>query len=66
MVLHRKVYASVVMPVMRESTQPEEIEKRPTRATGVDQMTAIFDLHVVDSSVSLGGSSTNGTSSDTV
>ena len=54
------------MPVMREITQLDEIEKRPTIATGVDHMTAIFDLPVVDSSVSLGGSSTNGASSDTV
>ena len=66
-VVHRKVYASVVMPVMHENTQLiEELEKRPTIATGVDHMTAIFDLPVVDSSVSLGGSSTNGASPDTV
>jgi hypothetical protein len=62
-----EMYETVLKPVMHEITQlTEDLEKRPTIATGVDHMTAIFDLPVVDSSVSLGGSSTNGASSDTV
>ena len=59
------MYTPDVMSVMLAITH-EELEKRTTIATGVDHKTAIFDFPVVDSSVSLGGSSTNGDFSATV